>query len=279
MVAKTLSIVMPFRNRPISPFEVGLKSLELQTQSPHEVIIVDIASSEEYSRQMEDLCGKYGVTYVPIDLDLPDKVIDVFLWNTCFNHGMRKAGGDLVMYSAMDRVYEENMVSCVLEYYNFATETWGGEAFFASMVYNLHRTPDLGELGDFDALVEEAKWRGGYGYWGSSREWIHRVRGLDESIRWYEDLDLARRAKKDGMPVIWVSHGRVERHIGRNSRVLHLADHPIGRRKHGGLDVDAIAGRGRFWFRLEQPVVKNDETWGLVTEEKIQAALGKADVE
>ena len=85
--ATTLSIVMPFRNRLLPPFEVALKSLEMQTRQPDEVIIIDIASTAEYSCQMRGLCEKYGVTYIHIDLDLPDKAIDVHLWNTCFNHG------------------------------------------------------------------------------------------------------------------------------------------------------------------------------------------------
>lgn len=276
--AKTLSIVMPFRNRPLPPFEVALKSLEMQTQQPDEVIIVDIASTEDYSNQMRGLCEEYSVSYTHIDLDLPDKAIDVYLWNTCFNHGVRKATGDLVMYSALDRVYEENMVGCLLDYYNFVVDRWG-DAYFASKVYNLYRTPDLEELFNFDTLIAEAEWRGGYGYWGTSREWIHKVKGLDESIRWYEDLDLTRRAKLDGLSVIWVSHGRIQKHIGKISRVLHLANHPVGRRKYGGRDVTAIATRGKLGLSQNSEIVRNDETWGLITKEKIRNALEKVRVE
>ena len=271
--AETLSIVMPYRDRPLPPFEVALKSLQHQTRKPYEVIIVDVASTEPYRSGMEALCEKYGAIYLYVPLDVPAKAVEVHLWNTCFNYGVRQATGDLVMYSGLDRVYEENMVECVIEYYNYCVEKFGKEAYFAGKVYNLYRTPELSELGDFDALIEEATWRGGYGYWGASREWVSKVHGLDESIRWYEDIDLTRRAKLDGGVVVWVSHGRIEEHLGKRSRVLHLADHPTGRRAHGGSDVIKVARRGKLGLRENKAVVRNDENWGIVTDEKIHAAL------
>ena len=271
--AETLSIVMPFRNRALPPFEVALKSLELQTVQPHEVIIVDVSSDEPYRSDMKALCEKYGVTYLRVTIDAPAKAVEVYLWNTCFNYGVRQATGDLVMYSGLDRVYECNMVECVLDYYNCCSELFKREVYFAGKVYNLYRTPDIEELNNFGALIDEAKWRGGYGYWGASREWIHKVRGLDESIRWYEDIDFTRRAKLDGGIVVWVTHGRIEKYLGKSSRVLHLADHPTGRRVHGGKDVVTVAQRGKLGLRENKTIVRNDETWGIVTEEKIRSAL------
>lgn len=272
-LAESLSIVIPFRNWDVGPFEVALHSLELQTNLAYEVIVVDIASSEPFKSQMKELCDGYHAKYFYIPLDLPDKAIDVHLWNTCFNWGVRKASNDLIMYSGMDRVYENNMVECVLDFYNWGLRR-NRELFFCSKVYNLYRTPKLSELVNFDALIDEADWRGGYGYWGASREWIHKVRGLDETMRWYEDLDLARRAKRDGLTVLWVSHGRILKHIGKCTRVLHLADHPTSRFVHKGSDVLAIASRGRFWKRFNLlDVIRNDEDWGQITESKLQKAL------
>ena len=269
--AETLSMVIPFRNRPVDVFEVSLKSLELQTRQLDEVILVDVASIEPFYSDMKSLCEEYGVKHMSIKLDLSDKAIEVFLWNTCFNYGVKSATSDLVMYAAMDRVYEKNMVECVLDLYNWKQEQ-GREGLVCSKVWNLYRTPMISEVVTIEKLIEEAKYRGGYGYWCSSKEWIHKVGGLDESIRWYEDLDMARRMKLDRGGVLWTSHGRTQQHIGQVSRVIHLADHPTGRRAHGGNGIIPIAQRGKLGLRINFNIIRNDDNWGVVTEEKIRNA-------
>lgn len=271
LLADSLSIVVPFRNRPVDVFELSLKSLEYQTRQPDEVILVDIASGEPYYSDMKALCGEYGVKHLPIKIDASDKAIEVFLWNTCFNYGVRDASSDLVMYAAMDRVYERNMVETVVDFYNW-NDARGRESLICSTVWNLHRKPMLGEVAAVEKLIDEAKYRGGYGYWCSSQQWIHRVRGLDETIRWYEDIDLARRMKLDGGDVMWASSGRVVDHIGQCSRVLHLSDHPTGRRVHDGKGILSIAQRGRRGLRDNFEVIRNDEAWGIVTEKKTRKA-------
>lgn len=270
--AKTFSLVIPFRNRSVDVFEVALKSLEMQTRSVDEVILVDISSSEPFKSNMQALCEKYHVKRYYIPINLPSKVIEVYLWNTCFNYGIRKATSDFIMYSGMDRVYENNMVQCVLDYYNWNIKQ-GKESLVCGKVYNLLRTPKLSELNNFSALIDKATWRGGYGFWGSSKEWFYKVRGLDETIRWYEDLDLTRRAILDGLNTLWVSHGSVLQHVGRASRTLHLADHPVGRKKHEGQDIVMVARRGKAGLRLRHSITRNDETWGVLTEKKLKRAL------
>jgi len=86
-------------------------------------------------------------------------------------------------------------------------------------------------------------------------------------------MDLIRRAVKDGSNVLWVSHGgKVSQRIGKSSRVLHLADHPkiVGRRS--GPDGVAVAQRGKFRDGLSEDVIRNGETWGMITDEKIVKA-------
>lgn len=273
MTVETLSIVMPFRNWPLDVCEVNFRSLELQTRSANEIVLVDVASAEPFGSGMRELCDRYGVDYYRLDIDAPDKVIDVHLWNTCFNYGLRKVVSDLVLCTGVDRVFEPNMVECVVDYYNYLIERGASEIFFSADVYNLFRTPALPELLDVPSLVEEASPRGGYGYWGASREWFFMVRGFDETIRWYEDLDLARRAKQSDVPRAKIASGRIMNSLGKCSKVVHLANHPIGRKKHGGGDVLAIARRGRFWFRLEQPLIKNGEDWGVITQAKLDKAF------
>ena len=276
LLVNSLSMVIPFRNRPVDVFEVALKSLELQTRQPDEVILVDIASVEPYYSDMKTLCDEYGVTHIPIKIDASDKAIEVFLWNTCFNHGVRSAKSDLVMYAAMDRLYEKNMVETVIDFYNWNANR-GRESLICSTVWNLHRKPMMSEVAAPEKLIAEAKYRGGYGYWCSSKEWIHKVRGLDESIRWYEDLDMARRMKLDKGDVLWVSQGRAQKHIGQISRVIHLADHPVGRKAHKGDGIIPIAQRGKHGLSKNFEIIRNDETWGILTEEKIVKARSYDD--
>lgn len=269
---RTISLVVPYRNWDSGIFRVALHSLELQTKPVDEIILVDIASSEPFKTDIEMLCGEYDVKYYHLPINLSDKAIDVHLWNTCFNFGVRKATSDLIIYSGVDRIYEKNMVECVLDSYEWNISRGKKESFFCAKVYNLFRTPKLSELKNFDALIKEAEWRGGFGFWGASSKLLHQIHGLDETIRWYEDWDLAGRAKRAGASILWLSHGKPKGFKRWHTRVLHLADHPKSRKQHRGHDVQEVATRGKSGISGDPSIVRNGEDWGLLTEAKLERA-------
>ena len=178
--------------------------------------------------------------------------------------------------SGNDRVFDDNVAEVMLEFYNYySKQSSVKDAWMSGRVRDLHRIPELSELEDFDKLMNEAKYRGGYGFMGTSKKWLHKIQGLDETIRWCADIDLARRAKFDGLPVIWVSHGRAVNRVAKSGKILHLATHGKSIRKFGGADVTNIARRGKWFIHRtdgNRKVLRNDKNWGIFTEEKLRRA-------
>lgn len=269
-MVNSLSLVIPNRNWPPLRFELSLMSLEKQSVPLHEIILLDIASNE-YKDEMMSLCKAYGVRFIPLEVDLSDRAIEIFLWNTCINYGLKQATGDLIMYTGMDRIYESNMVDTVLKFYNWNLKQ-GREGLAVGSAWNIKRVPKKSDLNDLDKLFAEAKYRGGYAYWATSPEWIEMSHGLDESLRWYEDIDLARRMKRSGGTMLWTTKGGATRYIGQISKVLHVATHPIVRRMYGGDDIVELARRGKFYIVKDETITRNGDDWGVLTEEKLDRA-------
>ncbi len=285
-IAKTMTLMIPVRNVQAAPLRVSLESVKRQTHRFDEVVVSDFASYEPFKSDIEELCSEYqealNVKYVytsppDIDLEIPERVLDkilsVHLWQMNYNIGIRKSKSDLIIMSGSDRVFRNDTAQIMFEFYNY----WCGrspkkEAWLSGRVRDLSRVPEISELDDFDKLMEEARSRGGYGFMGTSKKWLYEIQGLDETIRWCADIDLARRAKFDSVPVIWVSHGRAANRQNKYGKILHLTTHTKSIRKFGGADVTDIARRGKWFIHRtdgNRKVVRNDSNWGIFTEEKL----------
>ena len=278
--AKSIAAVFLFRNWPTTPFELCLHSMDLQTRKFDEVILIDLASDESFAAPMEELCKQWKVDYHYLAVDASPRIIDLYLWNTAINFGIRKAKSDLILKCGVDRLYERNTVQHLLDAYN-RLQKRNMDSMLAAGVRNLYRFPDPSELKDFRKLLHEATWRGGYAYECASRCWFHKVRGYDESLRWYEDLDISIRAKVDKLAFIWISRGELTpERDEQECRVIHLAKHPKSRKAYGDWDVIEIARRGKRFIhknRYNRNIIRNDETWGQITEEKIERAKLKSN--
>lgn len=274
-MAESISAVVPFRNRSVEDFEVCLYSMQRQTRLFDEIIVVDIMSDEPFKTKMRKLCKSKDVDYHRIDIDAPEKAIEVFLWNTCHNYGLRLAKSDLVCTTGCDRIYERNLVKVIVETFNRNKEHTGRGTVMTTGIRNLLRTPSFGELEDFDKLMHEAKWRGGYGFLCASRLWLGKVHGFDEELRWYEDIDLAVRAKYDGLHFTRLCKGKIRgRAADGEYRMLHMAWHKKKVRKsYAGKNVLEIARLGKRCCKGGQSIIKNDENWGVLTKEKIEKAI------
>lgn len=289
---KTMTLMIPVRNREAAPLEVSLESMAWQSRPFDEVVVCDLASREPFRADVRELCEqyredlnlKYIYTGVPkTDLDIPEKILDkilsVHLWQMNYNIGVRASKSDIIIISGNDRVFGEDVADIMLEFYNYyAKQNPKKVVWMSGRVRDLSRIPDLSELEDIDKLMNEARYRGGYGFMGTSKEWLHKVQGLDETIRWCADIDLARRAKFDGLSVIWISHGRATNRAGRHGKILHLTTHSKSIRQFGGADVTNIARRGKWFIHRtdgNRKIIRNDQMWGIFTEEKLRRAFEK----
>lgn len=291
-MTKTMTLMIPVRNRPAAPLEVSLESMAWQSRPFDEVVVCDLGSYEPFRADVRELCEqyredlklKYIYTGVPkTDLDIPEKILDkmlsVHLWQMNYNIGIRASKSDIIIMSGNDRVFDDNVAEIMLEFYNYYSERSSTkDTWMSGRVKDLSRIPDLSELEDFDKLMNEARYRGGYGFMGASKKWLHKIQGLDETIRWCADIDLARRAKFDGLPVIWISHGRATNRAGKAGRILHLTTHGKSIRQFGGVDVTNIARRGKWFIHRtdgNRKILRNDKDWGIFTEDKLRRAFEK----
>lgn len=278
--ADSVTFVAPFRNWDTDVLRISLESLKQQTTNKWEYILVDLESNPDCSKEAHDICSEYKTKYNRFSFGIPETiknvVIEVYLWNIILNYGARLGKGDLIFFTGVDRIYEKNTVQQILNDYNKLKRNSSKkkrpakDIFIASKVWNLYRTPKIEELNNFDDLIEEATWRGGFGYWGSSKEWMYEVRGLDENIRWYEDLDMLSRARRDKLITYWQF---------RENRVLHLANHPTHRYKFKNIntvfsnEIKKISRKGKRGISFDPTIVRNDNGWG--TTEKIMEKIKK----
>ena len=269
-----LSIFNPYRNRDVAPFEHALKYFEMQTVKAHEIYVVDLQSDEPYRSDMEELCKQYPVRYEYLDLGMPAKALDVFLWMTFINYGIRRSRGDYVTQSGIDRIWDVGTVESMLNMF----AKYKGKNMVCGTAWRIKRLPAFKEYhNNFWNLSREGKSKGGYAFISTSKEWWHKVQGVNEELRWYADLAFIRRAKKDGRPINWINKRSPKE---GNNMIIHIANHKGSRRRHGGVNVREIARDGKRFLRKpreEVEIVGNDEDWGLFTEKKLNQALRLAE--
>lgn len=276
-MAETITLMIPYYNYALEPFEFSIESIKNQVRPFDEVVVSDFGSTGKYQSGMEQLCNDNDIKYVYTPVDAPPKVIVVHLWLIAYNIGIRNSTSDLVVCGGTDRVYEDNTAKCIVAFYNWVQANRQRDTLITCGGWNLMRMPKQGE--NYHDLVEEAKWRGGQAWWCTTKDWYHKVRGMDESLRWYADNDLLRRAKLSGLSVDKLHSERVTARIGYNTSCLHIRTHGKTRRRFGGQDVKDKARRGKAAIHRRtgwMTAVRNDETWGMLTDKKLAWAIDLA---
>lgn len=267
-VPQTISFVFYYRNRPLQLFKNCLKSLLNQTRKVDEILVSDVGSCEPYGSDMRKLCDEHGARYIYSKLPLTESATDLHGYTKGYNIGVRQAKGDLIVTSGMDFIFESNMVECILDYYRWGVKTFKKDVFLSAKCHKLNFVPSLEQLDDFDGLMSQAEWRGGYGILCARREWWHKVHGMDESLRWYEDLDLAKRAAMDGLQILWLGDPAVNRNIGKNCRMIHqphIQSTPQAFNMRDPEVVDLVK-RAKHLIapKTEVSIVRNGDDWGIV---------------
>lgn len=262
-----ISCVFPFYNREVVPFKFCAESISRQSKDVYETIVIDYASDSPYGEDMVEVCDEYSFKYIrlPIDGFTPNAKA-VFLWNTGANHGIRSCVGDFIFYGGIDRIFHANVMEDLINLYNLNKDKY--ESMINGKGVNINTPPkEIYKTYNFDELIASGKWRGGYAFHFFTKKWIGKVQGLDETIKWYGDIDLARRAVLDGVRVNWTK-----------LLTLHMADHKASHRVYGGPACGEIKRRGKLWISKDNSVsnnniVRNDKDWGLLTEKKLKWAL------
>ena len=263
-----MSFVFPFYNRPVLTFEFCLESLKRQTVQPDEIIVVDYASDKPDTTEMEKVCSDNDIIYIRLPLDdYPRNTKAVYLWNTGANLGIKKATCEYITYAGIDKIYHEKTVESLFRIHE-AGEKSGRLSIISGKGININTPPrEILKSYNFDELEAAGKWRGGYAFHSAKKEWWHKVRGMDETIKWYGDIDLTRRAMLDGLSATWI-----------REKALHMADHPASHRTYGSPAALEMQQRAKRWINKNREIanneiVRNDEDWGTLTEKKLKWAL------
>jgi len=271
--AKTITLMIPYRNYDLEALRIAMKLMDRQTHPFDEFVVSDFASVEPYKSEMKEICDEFGIKRIYTEISADDKIIDVHLWQMCYNIGIRAATSDLILVTGIDRVYEERIAEAFLWYYNTGVRQTKRDQVILGTCVKIHRTPSIEEFGDFDKIAAEGKCRGGLGALCASKDYWHKIHGIDETIRWYADNDFYGRSRRGKVGIRWINRFRGQI---PQTRIIHTRTHMASRKRHGGYDVLEITRRGKRFINKHVPnrkVIRNDENWGIFTEEKLLRAI------
>jgi glycosyltransferase involved in cell wall biosynthesis len=244
---RTLSVIIPIRNRSGVRLENCLRSLRWQAVPPGtlEMLLSDFGSSPDEARNIADLATKYDARVIRSDTDE--------IWNRskALNIAIREAGGEYTLCTDADMIFEESFVSTVLGRLTGSEQP-------VLVVCRCRDLPDMGperlfEREEYDALRARATMRqaAGTGACQAARtEWFHRIRGYDEKyLFWgFEDKDTVHRALKSGLTLSWIHD---------DTSMLHQYHLNVKNTRY----LRKLINKTRYYLTRGQ-IVKNRRTWG-----------------
>lgn len=205
MASPKLTVVLPLRNRAGVRLDNCLRSLRWQEgvdARDVEVLISDFGSDPASRAEVAALARAHEARVV----FTPERGV----WNRsrALNIGIRRARGALTLCTDVDMVFAPSFLRTVLD----TCAENDGRALALCQCHDLG-SETLGraiEHGDLHALRDGATLRPAYGLGGcqaATTAWFHRARGFDERMTFWgaEDKDLAFRARRDGLELIWMN--------------------------------------------------------------------------
>lgn len=250
------SIVIPIRDRCGHMLRNCLKSVELQTLKPLEIIVVDYGSTDENHEKLMQL--------------LPDctfyrcETSAIWSLSVARNIGLRRAkariscafDADLIMeprvlevahgiHSTNPRIYMSNRVVLLdPAALNAATITLPRDYKKISKARSSHTSEGWG------------------GFVSAPSEWWHECQGFDERMKvWgWEDVDMWKRSARANM-----ARRRLDNAMEEETTIYHLPHASVPIKAYETQDKETIATirQNERWTKRYNRVLRNDENWGL----------------
>ena len=245
MIHKTVSVLIPCRNRSGRRLDACLHSLRTQHYPIEqvEIVVSDFGSDVSHAAALKKLCDSYDCRLVRTETDA--------MWNRsrALNLALQEARGDYVVCTDVDILFAPNFLSTVCE--TLSRENTFVVCRCRDLLPETEEIPFVPEA--YDALHARSKFRHLLGTGACQavrKEWFFDVRGYDEKyVYWgYEDRDMFRRATRGGLEVVWI-HERTS--------MLH--------QWHPKMDKDRVRLKymNRFRYFLTGWIVKKNRAgWG-----------------
>ncbi len=250
------SVVVPIRNRHGAMLKNCLRSIELQTLQPLELIIVDYGSTLENHEKLAQVLP--DCTFYRYETDEP--------WSLAIarNIGLRRARAKHACVLDADLIMEPRVLEWSLKIHmDFPTCYVNTRVILlnpsAMNPATLELPRDFGLLQSADLSTRSEGWGG---FTSAPTTWWCRCHGFDERMVWWgwEDVDMWKRAARAG--------------FGRNH--LCITEYPnieIYHQFHINAQVEAIRQRNdevydaikqnEYFAKRESGVQRNDENWGM----------------
>lgn len=258
-----ISVVAAVRNRSGYRVENFLKTLRHQTHLSGEVeiVLVDSASAPDHFASLWHLAKAYRATLIRLEAEHP--------WNKslALNVGIRAATRAQVFLTDIDMIFQPNFIAAALH----ALEQHQGKVVLHCQSRDLpaHAVKDATDvIAGFGALLAQSRWHtrlGNGACFITTREWLHKVRGMDEAYgQWGAmDRDISMRAQWDGLPVVWLENTAFlhQWHVGKQALWRHdPAIRNAWDANHRRYSNYLKAAERRQ--PLEDQIVRNPESWG-----------------
>lgn len=255
IAAPAFSVVVPIRNRHGAMLKNCLRSIELQTLQPLELIVVDYGSTPENHKKL--------IRALPDCMFYHYKTDDPWSLSIARNIGLRRARAKHTCVLDADLIMEPRVLEWALK-----GHTDSPTCYINTRVILLEPgaiNPATLELPrDFDLLrsIDSSTRTDGWGGFTSApTTWWHRCRGFDERMIWWgwEDVDMWKRAGRAG----W----------GRNHlSITEYLDVEIYHQFHINAQVEAVRQRrddvydaikrNEYFAKRSGGIIRNDENWG-----------------
>jgi glycosyltransferase involved in cell wall biosynthesis len=241
--APLLTVVLPVRNRGGARLGNCLRSLRWQrgfASGEVEILVSDYGSDPDAHRDVVRQAAEHGARVCFTDTK--------GLWNRsrALNAGLESARGRFSLCSDVDMIYEPGFLRAAVD----AQLERDGRALVLCQALDLG--PETRDacvaLSDVPALRATTTTRPTSGLGGcqcAETAWFRRVRGYDEVYRYWgaEDKDLAQRAERDGLALVWITD---------RTAMLHQW-HPTTK-----YDRPAIVWANRKWLRWTGRIVRKN---------------------
>lgn len=249
------SVIIPVRNRHGHMLRNCLKSVELQTLKPLELIVVDYGSTRENHEKLMQMlpdCTVYRCeTSEPWSLAVARNI------------GLRRATAGISCCLDADLIMEPRVLEVAHGIHGVHPRV-----YMSNRVVLLDPAAvdpaDLTLPEDYEKLIT-ARWTNTSEGWGgfvsAPTEWWHDCRGFDERMTvWgWEDVDMWKRAARAGMD------RRRLNDAAEWETIIYHTHHPnVQLEAHHAGDEETIATikRNERFTKSTKGILRNDESWG-----------------